>query len=346
MPCYHPITALQPTAGGPLIFPQPGHLYLYNDYRTLTIGCRQCHGCKMKDARQWAMRCVHEKQMHKYSCYITLTYNDKHLPTDLSLRYEDYQVFMKRLLKSLGRKGSKNILCETYLPPTGGRRHGAAPHTPGLKAAREINRATRKTARFYMAGEYGELYSRPHYHALLFGVDFSDRVYHKTMPSGSKVYKSDTLDNLWKKGYTSVGDITYQSAAYVARYVMKKRTGDGTTVTEIIDPETGEIYKREKEFNEMSRNPGLAKPWFERYQSDVYTTGKVVVQGKPQYPPRYYDKLYKKIDQAALEDFQYQRYLEQAAQNEHHTPERLAVQELVAIEKTRNLKRNLDGRKV
>lgn len=108
-----------------------------------------------------------------------------------------------------------------------------------------------------------------------------------------------------------------------------------------MDLETGEIHIRKKEFNNMSRKPGIGRTWFDKYQTDVYTTGKVVVRGHPQYPPRAYDKWFKKLDQAALEEFQYARYVEQLAQTEHHTPARLAVQEQVEKAKTRNLKRNL-----
>lgn len=191
-----------------------------------------------------------------------------------------------------------------------------------------------------MCGEYGPEHGRPHYHALLFGVDFADRLLLKQTPSGSTIYRSPTLEKLWKYGFSSVGDVTFESAAYIARYVMKKRTGDGETKHyHILDLETGEIHTKLKEYNQMSRRPGIGSLWIKRYASDVYTTGKVIVRGHPNNPPRYYDKIYKKLDAETLEHFQYARYVEQLAQTEHHTPERLLVQEQVATAKTRNLKR-------
>lgn len=276
------------------------------------------------------MRCIHERQMHKHSSYITLTYNDQHLPQNHALRHRDYQLFMKRLRKALGRRAGKRSATREKWGAILHGSYGASPHTPAKIA-------------FYMAGEYGELTGRPHYHAILFGIDFADRVILKHTPSGARIYESQTLQRLWPHGFSSVGDVTFESAAYVARYVMKKRTGDGNTNNyEILDLDSGEIITRKKEYNCMSRRPGIGKAWLDKYSADVYTTGKVIVRGHKNNPPRYYDKLYKKLDAAALAAHQHARYLEQLAQIEHHTPERLAVQEQVAKAKTRNLKRNLD----
>lgn len=267
--------------------------------------------------------------MHKYNSYITLTINDQHLKDSYTLEHRTFQLFMKRLRKALSREVQFNGQPGTS--PFNAllhSRHGGSPHTPSRIA-------------FYMAGEYGEQFSRPHYHAILFGVDFADRLYLKRTPSGAKIYRSPTLEKLWPLGYSSIGDVTFESAAYVARYIMKKQTGDKQNDLEILDITTGEIIKRKKEYNCMSRRPGVGSTWLMKYTSDVYTTGKVIIRGHQNNPPRYYDKLFKKLDRAALEDFQYARYVEQLAQTEHHTPERLAVQEQVAEAKIKSLKRNL-----
>lgn len=333
MPCYYPITALQPTAGGPLLFPKDEHLYLYNDYRTLQIGCGRCRGCRMKRTRQWAIRCVHEKQMHKHNCFLTLTYNDANLPTNGTLVYKHFQRFMR----NLRRQASAPVNATFHRDPKGAPLRG------------EMGPAHRVELAFYMAGEYTEPEpekgypgGRPHYHALIFGIDFADKIYLQRTGSGEKIYRSPTLEKLWKKGFSSLGELTYKSAAYVARYVMKKRTGDGEKQDyKIIDPDTGEIYEKKKEFNNMSRRPGVGSTWLKKYTGDVYNTGKVITNGYPQNPPRYYDKQYKKIDQAALEEFQWARQIEAMAMREHQTPERLAVQEQVAAARERSLKRHL-----
>lgn len=348
MPCYHPITALQPTAGGPLLFPKPEHLYLYNDYRTLQVPCGQCYGCKLTRSRHWAIRCMHEKQMHKHSCYLTLTYRGN---AGHSLNYPDFQKFLKRLRRRADR-GAISLLYTHYTaqqmrlryeqPQTRpARAQACALSTQAPTKYRDLKIYT--DIRFYAGGEYGELHGRPHWHALLFGVDFNDKKLHKQTIKGFNLYTSATLNELWPYGFSTIGDLTFESAAYVARYVMKKKTGDGDrTNYQIIDLETGEINIRRKEFNTMSRRNGIGSSWLTKYQDDVYANkGKVILRGHEHNPPRYYDKLYAKIDQLAIEGYKHARYIESLAQREHQTPERLAVQEQVAIARTATLKRNL-----
>lgn len=315
MPCYYPITGYQPHGGGPLSFNNK-----LADHNTITIPCGQCIGCRIKLSREWATRCMHEKQMHKHNCTITLTYNDEHLPEQQTLQYADFQLFMKRLRK------------RATLPA-----FGLLPATPAILLSRNTTKI-----RFYMGGEYGEKYGRPHFHACLFGIDFADRIYNRTTPAGSKIFTSNTLDKLWKKGFASIGDLTFESAAYIARYIMKKQTGDKKKHYEIQDMETGEIQIRKKEFNQMSRQPGLGQAWLKKYEKDVYPHGKVIIRGHRVNTPRYYDKKYKETNQLEYEQLQYQRQQEAKTQTEHHTPERLAVQEQVKKASIKSLKRNLD----
>lgn len=125
---------------------------------------------------------------------------------------------------------------------------------------------------------------------------------------------------------------------------MKKRTGNKNKKEyEIIDVDTAEIYIKNKEFNQMSRNPGIGKNWLEKYKTDVYTTGKVIIRGHPTTPPRYYDKRFAKTNPLAWEGIQWARLQEALAQKEHHTPERLAVQEQLENARTQTLKRKLSG---
>lgn len=155
--------------------------------------------------------------------------------------------------------------------------------------------------RFFMAGEYGDQYGRPHYHALLFGCDFADRVYLSTTPAGERIYRSHTLSRLWGMGYCSVGELTFESAAYVARYCMKKvtkeRRGELTPefIEKYVDKSTGVM--RQPDYVRMSRGGrngrGLAYEWFQKYQSDVYPSDFLIVRGGVKMPPpRYFDKLY------------------------------------------------------
>lgn len=156
--------------------------------------------------------------------------------------------------------------------------------------------------RSFGCAEYGKKFWRPHYHLLLFNFNFFDR---DRIPSKSSfpLYKSDELSKLWPFGYSSVSDLTFESAAYVSRYCTKKRNGadlKGKWVegqwqeghyTQVI-PETGEVLERPKERSIcVSNRPGIGAPWFMRFFSDVYPLDEVVVRGHPTRPPRYFDKL-------------------------------------------------------
>jgi hypothetical protein len=193
-----------------------------------------------------------------------------------------------------------------------------------------------------MAGEYGENFGRPHFHACLFGIDFDDKKLWKRTSANSMLYTSSDLEILWPFGYSSVGDVTFESAAYVARYIMKKVTGKNAKehYTE-IDPESGEITTRKPEFTKMSLKPGIGYEWYKQYTSDVYPHDYVVIRGKKVKPPKYYDKKYKIEQPFEFDELLYIREKSAKLHYEDNTPERLLVKEQVAKAKLQKLKRNL-----
>lgn len=294
MACFHPLKAVK--VDGRIVFVASGQLY------TLQLPCGQCVGCRMERSRQWAVRCMHEASLHDENCFVTLTYDDDHLPADKSLHYRHFQLFNKRLRQ--------------HFEP--------------------------KTIRFYMAGEYGEKFGRPHFHSCYFGLQFPDRRLHQKTSSGSMIYTSKILESLWPFGFSSIGDLNFQSAAYVARYVMKKMTGPlAKDHYEWIDPETGQIHCRTPEFNRMSLKPGIGADWIEKYKDDVYPNDYVVVRGKKCKPPRYYDTKLEKIDPIEFLTVKEQRKLDALKRASDNTPARLLVREEVAKARLSSLKRSL-----
>lgn len=196
--------------------------------------------------------------------------------------------------------------------------------------------------RFYMAGEYGEDFSRPHFHALIFGYDFPDRKPFRALSSGGMLYRSSLLESLWPFGFSSIGDCTFESAAYVARYVMKKITGrQAVTHYEAIDYSTGEIVSRVPEFNKMSLKPGIGATWYERYSSDVFPHDRVIVRGVKTKPPRYYDKLLEKQDGFLFDEIKYNRFVDSLNWLSDNTDTRLIAKEIVAKARLSQLKRSL-----
>lgn len=257
MPCYSPIHAvLSKSAEGKrrLSFGSKGF------GKGLSLPCGRCIGCRLERARQWAVRIMHESRMHDSNCFITLTYDDEHLPKDGSIKVEHLQLFFKRL------------------------RERVAP----------------ARIRFFACGEYGEKLGRPHYHAIVFGWDPPDKV----LISGSgelSLFSSHLLSSTWANGFASVGQVSYDSATYVANYATKKITG----------PEASKHYgTRKPEFLVMSRRPGIGKLWFDKFRSDVYPSDEVIYKGFSTRPPRYYDNLLDKSDPCMLKDLKMKRELE------------------------------------
>lgn len=258
---------------------------------------------------------MHEAKMHRQNSFLTLTYNNENIPAGGTLHYYDFQRFMRRLRKALSRR----------------RASGPLPIV-----------ASGDKPRFYMCGEYGEKFNRPHYHVCLFGTDFTDKKYLAKTPTGSKLYRSETLEKLWPLGFSSIGELNFQSAAYVARYVMKKITGQQQQKHyEKIDPTTGEITNLKPEFNNMSRRPGIGNTWLKRFEADVYPHAKVIVRGIKTNPPRYYDKLYKKSHPTEWEAIEYDRYIQGKTHHEDQLEHRLRARETVTAAKIAMLKRKI-----
>lgn len=189
--------------------------------------------------------------------------------------------------------------------------------------------------RFYMCGEYGDEFFRPHFHACLFGLDFSeDRVLLRRSPSGNNLYRSPALERCWPFGHSSIGALTFESAAYVARYVTKKITGDQAHDHYTMVDDDGVIYNLRPEYNCMSRRPGIGGRWFELYSSDVYRGHDyVVVNGRKCRPPRYFDRLLEKSDPDRHAEIKADRIKTAEAYASDNTPERLAVREEVTLAK-------------
>jgi hypothetical protein len=298
MACFKPLKAYQ-CFDKSIVFTEARK---HDIVRSLELPCGQCVGCRLERSRQWAIRCMHEASLYKDNCFITLTYDEEHLPEDYSLHYDDYQRFMKRLRK----------------------------------------RFQGKTIRFYMAGEYGENFGRPHFHACIFNLDFEDKYLWQKTESGSKIYRSKTLEELWPFGYSSIGEVNFQSAAYVARYIMKKVTGDmAEQHYEEVNFTTGEIIKRKPEFNKMSLKPGIGYKWYEKYKDDVYPHDYVIVNGKKCKPPKFYDKKYADDYPYEFDQLQWDREKSAKAQAFDNTAERLLVKEEVLKAKLSRLKRKL-----
>ncbi len=204
-----------------------------------------------------------------------------------------------------------------------------------------------KKIRYYQCGEYGKAtdennyIARPHYHACIFNHDFDDRILWRER-EGIRIDTSECLDNIWFRGFTTVGDVTLESAAYTARYIMKKVNGKSQDEHyETTNETTGEIHNLEPEYNTMSRRPGIGRHWFDRYISDVYPKDSIHHKGVGQKPPKYYDSLYEIYSPEGFEKIKIDRKKQIELNKKDSTPKRLADRENVKLAQIKMLMRQL-----
>ncbi len=185
---------------------------------------------------------------------------------------------------------------------------------------------------------------RPHYHALLFGYDFPDKVLWREV-RGNPVYTSELLERIWGQGFCTIGEVTFASAAYVARYILKKHVGKTAPDFYVTtDHLTGEITRKHPEYTSMSLKPGIAAGWFEKFSDDVFPNDFVVLKGKIFKTPRFYDRELKKMEggEAVLEQVKAAREENALRRAYDNSTKRLVVREEVELSKLKRLSRGLD----
>lgn len=194
--------------------------------------------------------------------------------------------------------------------------------------------------RFFGCGEYGDTDSRPHYHALIFGCDFSSDRKFWGQSNGEPLYTSDTLAKAWSFGHAWIGSVTYQSACYVAGYVQKKIGGEKAASHYLRTHPKGYAVQVQPEFATQSRNPGIGADWFNKYKTDAFPSDFLVVDGKEVPVPRYYTSKLTEEEAKPIKRKRKQRTASPQAKA-NNTPARLLVRETVRKDRLSRLKRTL-----
>lgn len=184
------------------LFPFPNKSSIYAKIKGITeFECGACPECLQKKSRLWALRCSMEAKVTP-GVMVTLTYDtykviygkptNEENPTnpDIPLSKRDCQLFIKRLRK----------------------------HFTGIKI------------KYLLTAERGKRTNRAHYHALLFGVQFNDLVKYKKSDRGNWIYKSKTLEKIWKNGICTVDciNLSAKTARYCTKYCAKDSGVDDT----------------------------------------------------------------------------------------------------------------------
>lgn len=246
MSCYHPLRALKFNFPEPIVDEDgkvhkskiiflkgeydPEKLpYVPDNAEYISIPCGRCIGCRLDYSRTWADRCMLEAEYHENNYFLTLTYDNDNLPECRtgspvhSLSKRDVQLFMKKLRR----------------------------------------RFPNDRIRYFGCGEYGSKSMRPHYHLLLFGCPLEDlQLFKRDLDNNYLYFISDTIRDCWDYGNHLITELTWETCAYTARYIVKKQKGIGAEIYE--------KYNYEPEFVLMSRKPGIARQWYEDHKDIVF----------------------------------------------------------------------------
>ena len=306
MSCFHPLTMYRSAVNiGKYTFK---YSEAFTDLPTTPIKCGQCSGCKLENARQWAIRIKHEASMHLQNSFITLTYDNEHLPPTGTLVLKHWQDFMKRLRKKYSHKKLS----------------------------------------FYHCGEYGEKQGRPHYHAIIFNHQFSDLIPipRKKDLHTSETLKTLWGKGHISVGSVTFESASYV-ASYVQKKLNGPKAeainmSNGLRHYERMTRE-GEVITLKKEYATMSRRPGIASRWLAKHHTDIYPSDFVTHKGKKQSLPKYYDTQYEILTQdnpETMENILKLRSLKMKGLAHLFTPEALKQKEVHHKAKMALYKRN------
>jgi len=326
MPCFSPLKGYKdPISGGWTSKPQ---------LQKMEVACSQCLGCRIDHRTMWAIRIVHESYLwldHHGNSWLTLTYREKHdctpeqlkaghyVPDDLSLVPSHVSKFIRALRKKRTYKYAEDENGELYVT---------------------------NPIRYFYCGEYGDENQRPHYHVCLFNHQFHDRVLWRDI-EGVYTYTSPTLEKLWPYGFSTTGELNFETAAYTAGYCFKKITGKRARDHYLRCDEYGVAFWLHPEFTRMStgrgKPSGLGAKYYEKFKSDIFPADETPVpgHGTVQLVPRYYQDVLKQSDPDLLELVKQQRQQWLAKHRNDFTPERLRDKYRCAQAKQNLKKRNL-----
>ncbi len=269
----------------PCVSPLKGYRHIDGGFRTkrdnttgpMRVACGQCIGCRTARRKEWGARIMHEASQYKNNSFLTLTYRDAAQCTEQQLKDKLYLPDSNSLVKSHFQKFMKRL--RKHFPDT--------------------------RIRYYQCGEYGDENNRPHYHACLFNLSFKDEKLY-SHNDGCPLYTSELLEKLWRYGFATIGDLTFESAQYVAGYILKKITGARADDHYHRYDEYGQSYWLQPEYTTMStgvkKGDAIGANWFKTYHSDCFPSDDLPIPGVGivRGIPRYYETLMENIDADAL----------------------------------------------
>ena len=247
------------------------------------IPCKNCWACKLNYSAEWATRitCECKKTQHNY--FVTLTYDDEHLPIAETIKVG----------KDIYENDGTVEWCEgtVYEPHMHKFIHDLRQHLDRDKKHQGMQ--------YYYCAEYGETTHRPHYHIILMNCPLELSQFKEFHLDGQKKlhWKTEELEKYWTYGMIDVAEVEWSCAAYVARYCMKKLHDH--TKSDADYAKEGKL----KEFVRMSRKIG--RDYYEEHKNEIYKYDELImktVKGNTGSlkPPKAWDKLFEQEHPEAM----------------------------------------------
>lgn len=251
----------------------------------IKVPCTRCTYCRIQYSKNWATRLMLELPYHKNNWYVTLTYNDGQIPGE---------IYATAKADDLGEVYEESIAFQGHLEPEDLTKFWK-------RLRRSLNYHGEEISgklKYFCCGEYGPQTDRPHYHAIIYDLPIptSDLVPYKKNHLGQQLYISPYLEKIWGHGYVTVGQVTWESCAYVARYVMKKTYGDHKE----------DVYTNGKIPEFLRSSTKLGEQYLKDHGQEIYETDEIILSSngkiKRSRPPKYFDYLYDLIDPERMKE--------------------------------------------
>ncbi len=236
----------------------------WNEENMMLLPCGKCLGCRLEYSKEWANRCVLEAKTTQNNWFMTLTYDEEHIKECLKPVID----------KETGEYGHIESLIPNHL----------SEFIKELRRNIEYHKNL-QGVRFYGCGEYGSRGGRPHYHLLMYNLPLDDLA-EEWKKDGFITFSSENVSRIWGKGIVTVNEFSWETAAYTARYMLKKLKGR----------DAKEQYKGagiEPEFSRCSRRPGIGYEYYRQNRDKIYQTDSIVIHGTTCKPPTYFDRMFK-----------------------------------------------------
>lgn len=309
-------------------------LYVNADPDLIAVPCKHCIGCRLDYAREWACRCMLEMKSHNSAYFLTLTYdNDR-------IIFDDGEP--ENLVDKTKTDYGKAKICR--INKDGFPVLSLKPDTLTRFIKRLRKEYEQDKIRFFGCGEYGSSGFRPHYHIIVFGLHLCDLVEEGQNRLGDKYYSSACLNRLWPYGFVTVGSVSFQSCAYVARYTAKK--------SNVLGDDFYEKNNLEPPFIRMSRRPGIGKTYLDEHP-EIWEKAHIFIPQRDGVAsfgiPQYYYRCLEKVDPELCADLKeqkarngtvYQKVLINTSQKSYE--KMMEEYEKILQEKGKTLARKLD----